>query len=127
MADSAFHDHLNHPRNVGRIDRPDGVGRGAGSQCADTMTITIRIADDTIADIAFDAQGCAEILACGSAVTELARGRHLDEAAEISAETVVAAMNGLPAEKRHLAQTAAEALANAIWDYIVRQIEDRTD
>lgn len=118
-----FVDHLQHPRNRGRLRPCDGRGQAGGGPCPDTIEITLRIRDDVIAEIAFETTGCDAAVACGSVLTELARGKHLDEASEIEAEMIVAALGGLPADKKHVAQIAAEAFANAAWDYIIAVIE----
>lgn len=116
-------DHARRPRNRGRLEPFEGRGRAGGGECADTIEVTIRVSEDVIAEIAFETSGCEAAVACGSVLTELARGKHLDEASEIEADTIVAALGGLAAEKRHVAQIAAEAFANAAWDYIIRMIE----
>lgn len=118
-----FAENLAHPRHRGKLAAPDGIGRAGGEACPDTITIQITVRDDTIADIAFDSTGCDTAIACGSVTCELALGKHLDDAAEITGETVCSALGGLPADKRHVARLAGEALSNAVWDYIVQGIE----
>ena len=119
----AIIEHAEHPRNIGRLGAPDGVGLAGGGSCTDTLRIEIAVADDHIVDIRFECQGCPAAIACGSITTVLAKGMHLDEAAEIADETIAAALGGLSSEKRHTSQLAAEALANAIWDYVIRSVE----
>ncbi|MFB3892069.1 MAG: iron-sulfur cluster assembly scaffold protein [Phycisphaerae bacterium] len=116
-------DHIANPRNHGVLAGASGVGTGRGAQCADKITVYIRIRDDIITEIAFQSTGCPAAVACGSMVTELARGKSLDEAADISGEAIADALGGLPPDQRHLAQTAAEALENAIWDHVIRSVE----
>ncbi len=115
-------DHVRRPRNTGELARLDGVGR-AGHGEHEYVEISIRVREDVIVEIAQCAAGCEASLAAASVVTELAQGKHLDEAAEITQDTVVSALGGLPADKRHAAGLAAEALAEAIWDYVVKNIE----
>jgi nitrogen fixation NifU-like protein len=99
----------------------DGVGRAgeAGEAGGESVTIWIR-------EASFACRGCPPAVAAASIVTELACGLHLDAAAEITQDTVVTALGGLPAEKRHVAGMAAEALADAIWDYVGREIDSRS-
>ncbi len=115
-------DHFRKPRNVGEIPDADGIGT-AGQHGCDTLTIYLRIRDDCITDISFQCQGCEAAIACASMTTELAKGKHLDAAAEITDETIADALGGLSAEKRHVSNLGAEALANAIWDHINRSVQ----
>lgn len=114
--------HSQSPRNCGELAHPDGVGK-AGNHGCDSLTVYIRVKDDCISELAFKCVGCAPAVACGSILTELARGRHLDDAAEISGEVIAKALGGLDKDNQHCAQLAAEALANAIWSYLARTIE----
>jgi len=116
-------DHFRNPRNAGRLEDADAVGTAGGGKCSDTMTIFLKVRDDAVERITFLCDGCPPAIACGSILTELATGEHLDAAAEIAPDTVVAALDGLPREYRHLAYLAVEALDNAIWNYIARHIE----
>ena len=116
-------DHFERPRNVGELADADGIGTAGDAGCGDTMTIWIRVRDDVIEDISFKCKGCPAAIACGSMTTELARGKHLDDAAEIADETIAEALGGLSPEKRHCSNLGAAALTNAFWDYIVRWVE----
>ena len=107
----------------GRLDRPDGAGVAGGGQCPDTISIQIQVRDDVITRLAFDSTGCQAALACGSMIAQLATGKHLDAAAETTGETVATALGGMTPQTRHVARIAAEALENAIWDYVIRAIE----
>lgn len=118
-------DHLRRPRNAGLLAAPDGVGR-AGHGDHEYVIVQIRVRDDVIVEIAQQAAGCEASLAASSMVTELAKGKHLDEAAEITQDTIVSALGGLPTDKRHVAGMAAEALAAAIMDYVAREVEKTT-
>jgi nitrogen fixation NifU-like protein len=115
-------DHIRHPRHAGELAAPDGVGR-AGHGEHEYVVIQIRVRDDVITEIAQRAAGCEPVLAAASMVAERAQGKHLDDASHISRDTIVSAMGGLPDDKRHTAGMAAEALANAIWDYVARSVE----
>lgn len=116
-------DHFEHPRNVGALDNADGIGVAKAGECGDVLSIWIRVRDEHIADIAFKAKGCPAAIACGSVTTELAEGKHLDDADRIADDTISDALGGLPADKRHCSNLGAQALANAILDYVVRSIE----
>ena len=116
-------DHFDRPRNAGPMTDPHGVGTAGGQTCSDILTISIRVCDDHISEIAFQCQGCPAAIACASMTTELAKGKHLDAAAEIADDTVAQALGGLSPDKRHCSNLGAEALSNAIMDYVMRQIE----
>ncbi len=116
-------DHFEHPRNVGELPGADGVGTATSGACGDVLRIWIRVADEHIAEITFKCMGCPAAIACGSVTTELAKGRHLDEADLIAEDTIADALGGLPPDKRHCSNLGAEALANAIMDYVVRSVE----
>ena len=120
-------DHAANPRNQGELENPNGIGSGGGGECSDTIKIYILVKDDVIDAVTFTSEGCVPTVACGSVTTELAKGKHLDEAAEIAAETITKALGGLDAEYRHCAATAAEALAAAIWNYTISAIEEKLD
>lgn len=116
-------DHFNHPRNAGELAAPDGIGK-AGQGDHEYVVIQIRVREDAIAEIAQQAADCEPAVASASIVTELAKGKHLDEASLITQDTIASALGGLPADKCHTAGLAAEALANAIMDYVVRSVEE---
>jgi len=119
----ALKDHFDNPRNAGSLAGADGRGTATAGNCGDVICFWIRVADERVSEISFKCKGCAVSIACGSATTELARGRHLDEVAMIAADTIAEALGGLPPDKRHCSQLAAEALANAVTDYLVRAVE----
>ncbi len=121
----AVMDHFERPRNAGAMADADGVGSAGDPSCGDTMTIWIRVRDERIEAITFKCKGCPTAIACGSITTELAAGLHLDEAADIADETIAEALGGLSPERRHCSNLGAEALSNAIWDHIVREVERR--
>jgi nitrogen fixation NifU-like protein len=118
-------DHFNHPRNAGELAAPDGVGK-AGHGDHEYVIIQIRVREDAIAEIAQQAAGCEPAVAAASMVTELAKGKHLDEASLITQDTIASALGKMPADKCHTAGLAAEALANAIMDYVLRSVETET-
>ncbi len=110
-------DHFHHPRNVGKMDNPDGVGTVGNPVCGDVMKLYIKVADDRIADARFQTFGCGAAIATSSMVTELARGKTLDEAIALSNKEVAAALDGLPPAKMHCSMLGEEALKAAIEDY----------
>ncbi|HHW27608.1 MAG TPA: Fe-S cluster assembly scaffold protein NifU [Firmicutes bacterium] len=110
-------DHFMNPRNVGEIQDADGAGQVGNPVCGDVMRITIRVEDGKIADIKFRTFGCGAAIATSSMVTELVKGLTLDEAMEVSNKAVAEALGGLPAQKMHCSNLAADALHKAIEDY----------
>lgn len=110
-------DHFMNPRNVGEIENPDGVGLVGNPVCGDVMKITIKVKDDSIEDIKFKTFGCGAAIATSSMVTELVKGKTLEEALEISNKTVAEALQGLPPQKMHCSNLAADAVHMAIKDY----------
>jgi nitrogen fixation NifU-like protein len=110
-------DHFFNPRNVGEMDNPDGVGQVGNPICGDVMRVQIRVRDNRIEDIKFKTFGCGAAIATSSMVTELVKGLTLDEAMEVSNKTVAEALGGLPPQKLHCSNLAADALHEAIKDY----------
>jgi nitrogen fixation NifU-like protein len=113
-------DHFSNPRNVGEVEDPDGVGEIGNPVCGDVMRLTIKVRDGRIADIKFKTFGCGAAVATSSMVTELVCGKTLDEALEISNKAVAEALGGLPPQKMHCSNLAADALHLAIEDYLAR-------
>jgi nitrogen fixation NifU-like protein len=113
-------DHFINPRNVGVIEHADGVGEVGDPECGDYLRVYIRVADELIADIAFQCQGCPAAIACASATTEMARGMHVDDAWEITDEAVLERLGGLPEAKLHCSVLGPAALHEAIISYVVR-------
>ncbi len=114
-------DHFHNPRNVGKLEDPDGVGTVGNPVCGDVMKLYIKVKDDRIADARFQTFGCGAAIATSSMVTELARGKTLDEAIAISNKEVAAALDGLPPAKMHCSLLGEEALKAAIEDYRKKQ------
>jgi nitrogen fixation NifU-like protein len=115
-------DHFKNPRNVGVMDDADGVGEVGNPLCGDMMTIYLKIGDARIEDIKFQTFGCGAAIAVSSMLTEMAKGKSLDEARKISNKDVAAALEGLPKNKLHCSNLGADALHLAIKDY-----EDRKE
>ena len=110
-------DHFKHPRNVGEIENADAEGTVGNPVCGDMMTMYIKVKDDRIEDIKFKTFGCGAAIATSSMTTELAKGKTLDEAIEISRQDVADALDGLPPVKMHCSNLAADALHEAIKSY----------
>jgi len=110
-------EHFMNPRNVGVIDNPDGYGKVGNPVCGDLMEIFIKVKDDIITDIKFKTFGCGSAIATSSMVTEIAKGKHVDEAMKITRQNVADELEGLPPHKMHCSNLAADALHEAIKDY----------
>jgi nitrogen fixation NifU-like protein len=110
-------DHFMNPRNVGTIENPDGYGKVGNPVCGDLMEMYLKIEDDTIEDIKFQTFGCGSAIATSSMVTELAKGKHVGEAMKITRKDVADELEGLPPQKMHCSNLAADALHEAIKDY----------
>ena len=120
-------EHFRNPRNVGELENPDGVGIEGNPVCGDLMEIHIKVEDDRITDIRFKTFGCGSAIATSSMVTELAKGKTLDEALRITRQDVADELDGLPKQKMHCSNLAADALHKAIEDYRKKQAEGSTD
>ena len=111
-------DHFMSPRNSGQLPDPDGHSEVGSTQCGDAMTLDIRVDnDDRIADIRFMTFGCAGAIAASSALTELARGKTLEEALEITNDQIIEFLGGMPEEKYHCSVMGHEALSAAVDDF----------
>ena len=111
-------EHFTNPRNVGELDRPDGVGKAGNPVCGDEMIFEINVDDDgRISDVRFRTFGCAAAIAVSSMMSEMAKGKTLDEAAAINNKDVAEALGGLPPVKMHCSNLGADALRSAIADY----------
>lgn len=110
-------EHFRNPRNMGEISDADGVGTVGNPVCGDIMTIYIKVKDNHINDIKFKTFGCGAAIATSSMVTELAKGKTLEEALKITRGDVADALEGLPPIKMHCSNLAADALHAAIEDY----------
>ncbi|MBN1163765.1 MAG: Fe-S cluster assembly scaffold protein NifU [Candidatus Krumholzibacteriota bacterium] len=114
-------DHFMNPRNVGALENPDGVGEVGNPVCGDMMTFMISVREGRISDIKFKTFGCGAAIAVSSMVSELALGKTLDEAMEITNQMVAEELGGLPANKMHCSNLGADALHRAIEDFRKRQ------
>jgi len=110
-------DHFLNPRNVGEIKNPDGFGKVGNPVCGDVMAIYIKVKNNRITDIKFKTFGCSAAIATSSVLTEMVKGKTIDEALKITRNDVANELGGLPAIKMHCSNLAADALREAIKDY----------
>lgn len=110
-------DHFTNPRNVGELDSPDGVGQVGNPKCGDIMKISLDIEGDIIKDIKFKTFGCGAAVATSSMVTEMVKGKTIEEAMKVTNSAVAEALGGLPETKMHCSNLAADAVHAAIKDY----------
>ena len=110
-------EHFQNPRNVGTLENPDGVGKMGNPVCGDVMELMIKVKDNVIEDAKFKTFGCCAAIATSSMVTEMVKGKTLEEAEKISKKAVASALDGLPPAKMHCSNLAADALHDAIKDY----------
>lgn len=110
-------DHFMNPRNVGEIPDADGVGMEGNPTCGDAMQLFIKVENDVIVDAKFRTFGCGAAIAVSSMITEMVKGKTLDEALSISKEAVAQELGGLPPQKMHCSNLGADALRKAIEDY----------
>ncbi|MFH1307625.1 MAG: iron-sulfur cluster assembly scaffold protein [archaeon] len=110
-----------HPKNMGKIKDADGIGRVGNPTCGDIMTVYIKVGkrenEEYIKDIKFQTLGCAAAIATSSMITQLAKGKSLNEASKISRDDVAKNLKGLPPIKMHCSNLAADALKDAIHQY----------
>ena len=114
-------DHFLNPRNVGDLLDADGVGEVGAASCGDVVRVGLKVRDNRIVEARFRTYGCGTAIACSSMVTELIRGRTVDEANSLTNDQVSAAFGGLPATKAHCSILAEEAVKAAIADYRKKQ------
>ena len=110
-------DHFQNPRNVGKMINPDGIGKQGNPICGDVMELAIKVNEGIIEDAKFQTFGCCAAIATSSIVTELVKGKTLEDAEKISKQAVADALDGLPPAKMHCSNLAADALHAAIKDY----------
>lgn len=115
-------EHFFHPHNMGEIKNPDGVGKVGNPVCGDIIVIYIKVGkndkgEKIIKDIKFKTMGCAAAIATSSMITELAKGKKLEDAERITRDKIADALEGLPPIKMHCSNLAANGLKKAIEDY----------
>ena len=111
-------EHFMNPRNVGEISDADGVGKVGNPMCGDMMTIYIKVKDNKLEDVKFKTFGCGAAIATSSMITELARGKTIEEALKITRSDIADSLDGLPPIKMHCSVLAADGLGEAIYEYL---------
>ncbi len=111
------------PQNMGKIENPDGIGEVGNPVCGDMMRIYIKVEDDIIVDAKVETFGCVAAIATSSMTTQMVIGKTIQEAKELTRNQVAEALDGLPPQKMHCSNLAADALHRAIEDYESRQRE----
>ena len=114
-------DHFMNPRNMGEIEDADGVGTVGNPVCGDVMRLYLKIKEGVIVDAKFKTFGCGAAIASSSMLTEMLKGRRIEQAQKISNEAVAEALDGLPPVKMHCSVLAEEALDAALKDYYQKE------
>ena len=114
-------DHLKHPRNMGEMENPDGVGEAQNPVCGDTMRLFIKVEAGRIIDAKFLTFGCGAAIASSSMSTEMMKGKAIEEALMISDQVIAEALGGLPPAKSHCSILAEKAIQAAVLDYQKRR------
>ena len=123
---SKLMDYFLNPRNVGEMENPSGIGKVGNIVCGDIMELYIRVENNTISDAKFKTLGCGAAIATSSMVTEMVKGKSIDEALKVSNKAVAEALGGLPAHKFHCSVLAEQALKAAIDDYRKKNTDTKT-
>lgn len=110
-------DHFSNPRNVGTIEDADGIGEVGNPVCGDMMTFYIKVKDDKLEDVKYKTFGCVAAIAVSSKVSEMTKGKTIEEAKVLTKRAVAEALDGLPKEKMHCSNLGAQALNEAIRSY----------
>ena len=110
-------DHFMNPRNVGEIEEASGVGTVGNIKCGDIMKVSLQIEDGIVKDAKFKTFGCGAAVATSSMATELVKGKTVQEALQVTNQSVMEALDGLPPVKVHCSCLAEEAIHAALWDY----------
>ncbi len=110
-------DHFTNPRNVGEMPDADGIGIEGNPTCGDMMKLFIKVDNDKIVDAKFQTFGCGAAIAVSSMITEMAKGKTIDDALTITKKDVSDALDGVPPQKQHCSNLGADALHKAIEDY----------
>jgi nitrogen fixation NifU-like protein len=121
MYSATVMDHFTNPRNAGVIEDADGIGEVGNPVCGDMMTFYIKVKDNRLEDVKFQTFGCVAAIAVSSMVSEMAKGKKLEEAQRITNKAVAEVLGGLPQNKMHCSNLGAEALALAIKNYRERR------
>lgn len=121
--------HFKSPHNYGRMENPDGIGKVGNIVCGDVLWLYIKVkknkkGEEIIKDIRFETFGCVAALATSSVITDLAKGKTIKEALKIDKKKIVKSLSGLPPTKLHCSVLAADALCEAVYDYLSKNNKD---
>ena len=125
MYSEQIREHFANPRNVGSIENPSGRAIVRSPVDSDTVLITLHIKNDVIQDVRFKCMGCAVAIACSSIATEMVRGKHVEEAYEVTKQSVAESLGGIPEYKMRCSNLAPDAIRMAIDDWRSRQETDK--
>lgn len=114
-------EHFTKPRNIGEVEEPDGVGEVGNPTCGDMMKFTIKVKDNRLEDVKYFTFGCGAAIAVSSMVSEMAKGKTIEDALKITNKQVAEELGGLPGNKMHCSNLGADALHKAIEDYKEKQ------
>ncbi|MEW6686024.1 MAG: Fe-S cluster assembly scaffold protein NifU [Candidatus Edwardsbacteria bacterium] len=114
-------EHFKNPRNVGEIEDPDGIGEMGNPVCGDVMSFYLKVKDNKLEDVKFKTFGCGAAIAVSSIVSEMAKGKTIEDALKITNQLVAQELGGLPPNKMHCSNLGADALHKAIEDYLQKQ------
>ncbi len=114
-------EHFKNPRNTGEIENADGIGEVGNPACGDMFACYIRVNDNRLEDVKFKTFGCGAAIAVSSITSEMARGKTLEEAQDITPQSVADELGGLPKSKFYCSNLGAQALEKAIQDYTSKQ------
>ncbi|MBZ9577731.1 iron-sulfur cluster assembly scaffold protein [Patescibacteria group bacterium] len=113
-------EHFSSPHNYGKIKNPSGIGKVGNIVCGDVLWLYIKVEKDRIKDIKYETFGCVAAISTSSVVTDLAKGKILEEALKIDSNKVVKSLGGLPSLKYHCSLLGVDALSEAIYDYLLK-------
>jgi len=114
-------EHFTKPRNIGEVEEPDGIGEVGNPTCGDMMKFTIKVKDNRLEDVKYFTFGCGAAIAVSSMVSEMAKGKTIEDALKITNKQVAEELGGLPGNKMHCSNLGADALHKAIEDYKEKQ------
>lgn len=117
-------EHFQDPHNYGQMENPDGVGKVGNVRCGDVMWLYIKVEDNIIKDVKFEAYGCLAAIATSSVITDLVKGKSIEEAMDLNKESVIEELGDLPPIKVHCSVLAVDALAEAVYDYLKEEGEE---
>ena len=110
MYSSELLEYFQNPRNAGEVEQPDSIARLENPVCGDILELSLKLEGNRIADIRFRAKGCVPSMACGSAITEMAKGQSVEEARAITREDLLRKVRGVPEASSHAAALAMDTL-----------------